>query len=157
MYAAKIDIGYLADSPNMISVCASWAYSQWGCQSAGSLEHAMIQFTEGSSKGKIPITLVALYNQKPAGMISLWQSDFKERPELSPWLASLFVHPFYRGNCIASLLIEKLEDEARRLGYSRLFLVTEEAKNLYVKHCWKELELVKTNYGEASLMSKDLS
>ncbi|WP_348524185.1 hypothetical protein [Mesorhizobium sp. LNHC229A00] len=29
-------------------------------------------------------------------MISLRQGDFKERADLSPWLASLYVHPSHR-------------------------------------------------------------
>jgi GNAT superfamily N-acetyltransferase len=157
MGETTIIIGYLADYPEMIPTCASWAYGQWGCQSNGSLEHTMTRFTKGANKERLPFTLVALLdNQKPVGMISLWKSDLDNRPDLSPWLSSLFVHPFYRGRHIGSILIEKLEVEARRLGYLRLFLVTEEAKNLYTRHGWEELEQVKTSQGNASLMSKGL-
>ena len=156
MSETTINVGYLADYPDMILTCASWAYGQWGCQSGGSLKHAVARFTEGANKERIPLTLVALDKKKPVGMISLWKSDFNKRPDLSPWVASLFVHPFYRSNHIASFLIEKLEVEARRLGYIRLFLVTEEAKNLYIRHKWEELEQVKTIHGQAVLMSKDL-
>lgn len=116
----------------------------------------MAHFTEGANKERIPLTLVALDKKKPVGMIRLWKSDFNKRPDLSPWVASLFVHFFYRSNHIASFLIEKLEVEAHRLGYIRLFLVTEEAKNLYIRHKWEKLEQVKTIHGHAVLMSKDL-
>jgi GNAT superfamily N-acetyltransferase len=152
----EIKIGYLEDYPELIPACASWAYGQWGCQAGGSLERALTRFTEGANKVRIPLTLVALDKQKPAGMVSLWHSSFDKRPDLSPWLASLFVHPFYRGNHIASLLIEKLAAEARRLGYFRLYLVTEEAKGLYSKHGWQTMEWVITVHGNAALMSKDL-
>jgi predicted N-acetyltransferase YhbS len=151
-----ITIGYLADYPEMIPTCASWAYGQWGCQSGDSLEYAMARFIKGANKERLPFTLVALDNQKPVGMISLWKSDLNNRPDLSPWLASLFIHPFYRGHHISLYLIKKLEKEARRLGYLRLFLVTKEAKNLYTRHGWEELEQVKTIHGDASLMSKGL-
>lgn len=152
----QIQIAYLADHPPIIPVCASWAYSQWGCQSDGSLDRSLTKFTAGANKQELPITLVALVGQKPAGMVSLWLSDFDKRPDLSPWLASLFVHPFYRQTHIASSLIMRLELEARRLGYSSLFLITEDAKNLYSKYGWTELEQVKTCFGDASLMKKDL-
>lgn len=152
-----IEIVYLADHPDLIQTCASWAYSQWGCQSNGSLEHSIEKFTKGASKGNIPLTLVALLNQKPAGMISLWTSDFDKRPDLSPWLASLYVHPFHRNNHIATALIKRLESEAQLLEYSELFLVTEEAKNLYVKFGWVEIDQVETSYSKASLMKKGLN
>lgn len=153
----KVEITYLADHPNMISTCASWAYSQWGCQSGGSLNRSIERFTEGTNKEIAPITLVALVNQKPAGMISLWLNDYDKRPNLTPWLASLYVHPFYRHEHIATLLIEKLESEAQRLGYRHCYLVTEEAKNLYAKCGWEEIEQVETYYGNASLMKKNFT
>jgi len=156
MVETRIIIGYLADYPNMIPICASWSYGQWSYHSNGTLEHTLTRFTKGANKERLPFTLVALDNQKPVGMISLWKSDLDNRPDLSPWLASLYVHPFYRGRHISSSLIEKMEIEARRLGYLRLFLVTEEAKTIYIKHGWEELEQVKTGHGNASLMSKGL-
>lgn len=153
----KLNIDYLADHKEFIHTCASWAYGQWGCQSGGSLDRAIAKFTEGANKESLPITFIALYDTKPAGMISLWKSDYDGKIELSPWLASLYVHPFYRHKNIASCLIKELESEAFQRGYSRLFLVTEEAKNLYVKYGWTELEIVDTSYGEASLMTKLLN
>ncbi|MVB12748.1 Acetyltransferase (GNAT) family protein [Caprobacter fermentans] len=153
----KLDIIYLADNKEFIQTCASWAYGQWGCQSGGTLDRAIEKFTKGANKVSLPITLLALYDTKPAGMISLWESDFDGKLELSPWLASLYVHPFYRHKNIASCLIKELESRASQLGYSNLFLVTEEAKNLYVKYGWTEIEKVNTAYGKASLMMKSLN
>jgi len=89
-------------------------------------------------------------------MISLWMNDYEGKPELSPWLASLYIHPFYRHKNIAVSLINRLESEAHELGYTELFLVTEDAKNLYLQCGWIELEKVETVYGQACLMKKYL-
>jgi GNAT superfamily N-acetyltransferase len=89
-------------------------------------------------------------------MISLWQQDHEERSDLSPWLASLFVHPFHRKKGIASLLITALEKEAIRLGINKVYLVTEESKGLYEKHGWLEMAIAQTDHGTASLMFKEL-
>lgn len=150
----QLNIVFLADHPEFINTCASWAYGQWGCQAGGSLERAISKFTLGAGKENIPMTLMALYDEKPAGMISLWEADYEGKPELSPWLASLYVHPFFRHKNIATSLIRRLETEALRLGYGQLFLVTEDSKKLYQKCGWTELEEVVTHYGEASLMTK---
>jgi len=156
MEEPTIIIDYLADHTGLIETCASWAFGQWGCQSGGSLERATALFSEGTKKGSVPLTLVALVSEKPAGMISLWQSDFDGRPDLSPWLASLFVHPSHRKKGIASRLIKKLEAEACRLSFQQLYLVTEESRTLYQTHGWSEIDHVVTAHGEASLMSKRL-
>lgn len=156
MTEAPVTIDYLENHPDFIPVCASWAFGQWGCQSGGSFERAKKRFTEGANKTSIPLTLVAIADGKPAGMISLWESNFDGRPDLSPWLASVYVHPFHRKKGIALLLVKRLEAEAQRLGYKKLYLVTEESKGLYEKNGWQEMDQVTTHYGNASLMAKTL-
>lgn len=47
----------------------------------------------------------------------------------------------------------KLEVEAEGLGYKRLYLTTEDSKGLYG---WQEIDRVRTPFGHASLMAKDL-
>lgn len=153
----QIEIMYLADLPDMVQTCASWAYSQWGCQSGGSLNRSIERFTKCANKDRVPITFVAFFNDKPAGMASLWLNDCDEKLHLTPWLASVYVHPFYRGMHIASLLIDKVESEARRLGYRHCYLVTEEAKTLYAKCGWQEIEQIETCYGNACLMKKNFA
>ena len=89
-------------------------------------------------------------------MASLWESDFSTKPQLSPWLASVFVHPFYRNRHVAAALVVRAEQEALRLGFDRCFLVTEEAEGLYSRCGWTVAEAVTTAYGPASLMTKNL-
>lgn len=156
MTDALIKIDYLENHPNMIQVCASWAFGQWGSQAGGSYERAKARFTEGASRNGIPLTLVALVGDKPAGMASLWANDLPERPDLSPWLASVYVHPFHRNKGIALSLVKRLEDEAKRLGHNNLYLVTEESKGLYEKNGWQEIDQVITHHGTGSLMTKAL-
>ncbi|WP_234819722.1 GNAT family N-acetyltransferase [Sinorhizobium americanum] len=143
--------------PNFIPVCASWAFGQWGCQSDGSFAQAEREFFEGAQTKSIPLTLIAIEADKPAGMVSLWESDFRGRLDLTPWLKSLYVHPFHRNKGIALLLIKRLEQEAWRLGHRSLYLTTEDAKALYAKAGWQEIESVRTPYGEAALMTKALT
>ena len=156
MEQGKIKFYHLADHKDMIPVCASWAYGRWGCQSGGSIERAINRFSEGANKKKIPMTLVAMMDGKPAGMASLWESDCESKLHLSPWLASLYVHPFYRGLGIASDLVKKLEKESFNLGYKHLYLVTEDAGALYSKLGWTKLEDAKTLHGNALIMEKSL-
>ncbi len=150
-----IEITYLADHPEYIQTCSSWIYGLWGSQSGGTYERALRKFTDGANKESLPITFIALRDSKPAGTVSLWKTD-ASRPELTPWLSALYVHPFHRNKGISLNLIERLIAEAYRLEIEELFLVTEEAKDLYERFNWIEIEKITTPYGEASLMRKQL-
>lgn len=154
---SKIAIEPLNTCPEMIPVCASWTFGHWDCQAATTFEETNRLFCDAANDtSSLPLTFVAVANGKPAGMISLRENDFKERTDLSPWLASLYVHPAHRNLGISLLLIEKLETEAERLGYKRLYLTTEDSKSLYEKNGWQEIDRVRTPFGDASLMAKDL-
>ncbi|WP_246651696.1 GNAT family N-acetyltransferase [Rhizobium laguerreae] len=150
-----VTIEYLERFPNFISICASWSFGQWGCQSNGSYEQTRGEF-EASTKSSMPLTLVAIENALPVGMVTLADRDFDGKSHLSPWLKSLFVHPFHRKKGIARLLIERLEHEASCLGCKSLYLTTEDAQLLYEKSGWRAIDHVQTSYGEAALMKKAL-
>ncbi|XKM37681.1 GNAT family N-acetyltransferase (plasmid) [Rhizobium ruizarguesonis] len=152
---SPVTIEYLERLPNFISICASWTFGQWGCQSHGSYEQTRAEFEE-AKKGSVPLTLVAIENALPVGMVTLADRDFDGKSHLSPWLKSLFVHPFHRKKGIATLLIERLEHEALRLGYKSLYLITEDARVLYEKSGWQAIDCVQTPYGAAALMERVL-
>lgn len=73
----------------------------------------------------MPLTLIAIENASSVGMVTSADRDFDGKPHLSPWLKSLFVHPFYRKKRIATLLIERLEHEALCIGCKSLYLMRE--------------------------------
>ena len=156
MEQEKIKFYHLADHKDMIPVCASWAYGRWGCQSGYSIEHYINRFSEGVNKKKIPMTLVAMMDGKPAGMVSLWASDCESKPHLSPLLSFLYVHPFYRGRGIASGLVKKMEKESLRLGYKYLYLITKDAGDFYSQLGWNKIDDVKMLHWDALVMKKNL-
>lgn len=153
----KVAIEPLTACPEMIPVCASWSFGHWDCQTGTTFEETNRLFCDAvNGEASLPLTFVATVNHKPAGMISLRESDFKDRTDLSPWLASLYVHPSHRNKGVSLLLIERLELAAERLGYRRLYLTTEDSSGLYEKNGWQQIDRVRTPFGDASLMAKDL-
>jgi GNAT superfamily N-acetyltransferase len=89
----------------------------------------------------VPFCLVAEIEGKLCGTASIIENDEEARPELTPWLAALWVDEAARGQGIAAAL---LNDAARRcavLGIERLYLVSRPAlRDFYTSRGWREVE-----------------
>ena len=59
-------------------------------------------FFENTNVDVFPITFISIINNECIGTISVYENDFKERPQYSPWLASLYVKPKYRHKKLVS-------------------------------------------------------
>ncbi|HME88572.1 MAG TPA: GNAT family N-acetyltransferase [Chthoniobacterales bacterium] len=90
------------------------------------------------------LALVALENDVVIGTGCLKSNDLELRPQLGPWLGGLFVLPTHRNHGVATALIRRLLQEARRLDLSVLYLWTPSAESLYAKLGWKTV--VKLDY-----------
>ena len=55
---------------------------------------------------------------------SLWLNDHKFRPDLSPWVAGVYVTEECRGRGVAQALLAFAAENTWKLGYDRLFAVT---------------------------------
>lgn len=140
-------IHYLADRPDCVQACAAWAYGRWGVQrKSGSLNFALHVFEQGAQKGRIPLTVVMI-NQAtdlPVAMGSLWESDGTDWPGKTPWIASVYTLYRYRRQGLAARIIERLEHEAARLGFSTVFLHSGSAADYYRKLGYIELDQIPT-------------
>lgn len=152
-----VDITDLAEAPDLVDTCAAWAFGMWGCQSGGSFEKPRADFAAATLKGRSTFTFVARRDGKPAGMASFRASDFAGRPDLTPWLSSVYVHPDHRRVGLAHDLVRRVEAQAAHLGHSRLYLISEHAEMLYADLGWSTFDHVTGPHGPAVLMLKDLS
>lgn len=156
MDCENITVADLADYPAFIPTCATWAYEQWGKQVHGDFDRTVKAFTGRAQKDAIPFTLIALDGDKIVGMASMVECDLESRPDLTPWLASVYVRGDYRKNHIASRLVQKVEKKAAKLGIKRAFLRTEDAQLLYEILGWEVTDRAKTALGDAVIMAKDV-
>lgn len=137
-----IEIHYLADKPHHARTCATWEYLEWGMGGGKTLDDALASFT-GSQRDTLPVTLLACTDtDEPLGMVSLWASDCPIRPDITPWAASLYVAPGGRGRGLGTYLFDRIQGEARRIGFQRLHLMTQHSEGTYAALGWQVFERI---------------
>jgi len=150
----------LSQCPEFINTCASWSFGEWGSQCQGAkLEDVIERYKNVANKNGFRQTWVAIIKDKPAGMISLTDQDHPDRKDLSPWLASLFVHPSFRGNGLSKRLADELESEALNRDIQTLHLHTPTAEKLYSRWGYEKIEDLRDPTGfldKVCLMKKQI-
>ena len=150
-------IEYLADHKDVIPTLARWTYEEWSyLWPERTLSDVERLITERCNKEHIPISLVAIEKGEVVGMIELKTSDFKARPNLSPWLAGLYVDKLQRSNGVGTRLVHELENLAARLGASKLYLFTDDAEKFYSKLGWSVQERIVWQGLSVTVMEKNV-
>ena len=91
------------------------------------------------SGDKVISVLGLVDNDTLIGFISLFKYDGDERRDLSPWYATMYVKSEFRGKGYSKLLNDAIINEARNLGYSKIYLKTD-LVNYYEKFGAKYME-----------------
>ncbi len=132
-------IDTIADHPDLVETVARWQWGEWGHDSDDSLGARIASIGAQTDPDRIPTTFVALDGDEPLGSASLVTDDMSTHPELTPWLASVYVAPVARGRGVASALVRRVVQQAAALGVARLYLYTENARGLYEKLGWRAI------------------
>ena len=104
----------------------------------------------------MPRSFILLADGEPVGTASLIAHDLAERPDLTPWLAGVFVEPGARGRGLAAHLIAAVEQAARRNGVATLWLFTRTAEQVYIRSGWRTVDIVQHMDEPYVLMRRDL-
>jgi predicted N-acetyltransferase YhbS len=152
---AALRIEQLANRPEFLQVVAAWIYDEWW------------QYVEDTSLAKltdllrphlvsdqIPFSLVASLHTLPVGTASLVAHDVgtEQWPQLSPWLAAVYVVPEYRRGGIGAALVNAVTAQAGAMGTVVLYLLTTEREDFYSRLGWEVFD--RTELG--TVMSRSL-
>lgn len=133
-----MDIVYLHNKTEYITTVANWIYNEFVKDINKSVTiEKVIEFFSHSKENEFPITLIAINDNKCVGTVSIFENDLKTQNELSPWLASLYVHPEYRGQKIAQNLINRVIEIVNSMGYKKVYLRTEHTSEYYKRLGWE--------------------
>lgn len=134
-------IDYLCDRPEFVEELAELNFKEWGEFRPGdTLEARTERMRKACGKGAIPSVVVAIEDGRLLGGALLIDSDMKTRPELTPWLAGVYVKAEERGRGVASQLVNRIVEEAKTLGVQTLYLYTDAAQSLYARLGWEVVE-----------------
>ena len=98
-------------------------------------------------------------NGEPIGTASLKPNDLEARLDLTPCLGGMFVVPEWRRRGVASLLVRRALEEAKRLGYEKVYLWTDSvtAESLYLKLGWTVIERMDYSGRPSVAMARKIS
>ena len=135
-------IDYLADRREFIPTVAHWRHEEWGhLRPNETLDDRIARLERTCGHRQIPTTFVAVDDgAQPVGCASLVEHDMLTRPELSPWLAGVFVPHEQRRRGIGAALVGRVVAEARSLGVPRLYLYTPTTGAFYRRLGWSVVE-----------------
>jgi GNAT superfamily N-acetyltransferase len=157
MFSRKLKIVSIADRPDLIPLVGEWLWDAFWRAEGADLAETVAAITQSAiGAAGIPRTLVLLQNGVPAGTASLMADDLAERPDLTPWLAGVYVPPAQRGRGHATRLIAAVEQAARTAKIPALWLYTATAEPLYQRLGWQVAGSLRHAGSPVTLMRKAL-
>jgi len=140
-HGRTVTIDYLAHRHELIPTLAMWLHQEWGhLRPNETIDDRAARVERACGHCQIPTTFVAMADNQPVGCASLVEHDMLTRPELSPWLAGVFVPTQHRRRGIGAALVNRVVREARLLGVPRLYLYTPGSGALYLQLGWSFVE-----------------
>ena len=102
----------LKDEPQHISQLAEWHQHEWSSLNPGRTLEQRIETMQAYLRDDlVPSTYIAK-GPELMGSAAIIANDMETRPELTPWLASVFVAPAYRNQSIGSRLVKHVMQQA---------------------------------------------
>lgn len=149
-------IALLADHIKVLPTLADWYRDEWEpYYGVGGPGDAMSDLESRCNRNELPIGLVAVEGDHVRGVAAL---DIDRATSLTPSIVGLLVAPGYRGQGIATQLLESARILAGRLGHSRVYISTSILGDHLMRNGWRNCAPVRfLNNEQGSIFSYDLS
>jgi predicted N-acetyltransferase YhbS len=136
-------IEQLAQRPDVLPTIAAWIYDEWWTNVEGSNVGSLSELLQAHLiPNQMPLTLVASLERCPVGTVTLLAHDVDtdQWPELSPWLAAVYVVPGYRQRGIGAALVNAIVAQATALGVGSPYLSTVGREEFYARLGWEVVD-----------------
>ena len=146
----------LKDKPEHLLPLAQWHHAEWSYLNPLRSFDQRVQEMQEDLEGKvIPTTFVAEDAGELLGSACILADDMSSHPELTPWLASVYVNEIHRGKGIGSTLVKRVMQHAQENGVKRLYLYTPDQEQLYARLGWQLYSREPYNGTPVTIMSID--
>jgi N-acetylglutamate synthase-like GNAT family acetyltransferase len=115
-------ISDLRQRPEFFDSVADRIWQAWWKADGHPLDYISGRLRENLSVAPIPFALVAHDGEAFLGTSSVISSDLAERPQLTPWVAAVWVEPQARGRGIGAALVDRAAQDCFALGVCRTYL-----------------------------------
>ena len=135
--AETVTIVDLRDAPQFRETVIDQNYAEWASTVDMDRDTMAALFAVERSGDSLPVTLIAVANDKYLGCISLREGPLgiHKYPDAyhpdKPWISNIWVAAEARGQGLATRLIDEMENVAKNLGYRQLYISTFVADSLY--------------------------
>ncbi len=156
----RMKIVNIQTQPDCIPEIAAWLHQEWGYLSPEkTLDDRIRRLTERCRADDLPVTFMAINDDKVGGdenvgTVSLIPHDLKNRMDLTPWIAAVFVKPEARRRGIGNQRVGFAEAEAQRRGIPTLYLFTPDKQRMYARLGWTTIEEVEYRGEHVTVMTK---
>ncbi len=152
-----LEIVTVAERPDLAATVAPWTWEEWGRRKGRTLAQVTSRMLARRAAIGPEQHFFLLDNGAPVATASLVHDDLDERPDLTPWLASVFVQAPHRGRGHAVRMVRAVENACVTAGIPTLWLHTEHAAGLYARLGWEAVGPA-DDWGHAvTLMRRDLA
>ena len=100
-----LTIEHLADYPEYIDEVIDLICKEFGDEENYGFWESIVKHS--LNKDKLPLTFVAIMDNKLAGTVGLWRADLLSRQDLYPWLSALYVKEWTRTTEILDKLLQR--------------------------------------------------
>jgi GNAT superfamily N-acetyltransferase len=115
-------ISDLRQRPEFFNAVAMRIWQAWWEAEGASLDYISGRLRENMSDTPIPFALVAHDGEAFLGTSSVIASDLAERPQLTPWVAAVWVEEEARGRGVGAALVNRATEDCFALNIGRAYL-----------------------------------
>jgi GNAT superfamily N-acetyltransferase len=115
-------ISDLRQQPEFFEPVADRVWQAWWQPNGYPLATIRGRLEENMQDAPIPLALVAHDGSTFLGTASVIASDLDERPDLTPWVAAVWVEERVRGQGIGAALVDAAAHASFSLGFARVYL-----------------------------------
>jgi GNAT superfamily N-acetyltransferase len=112
-------ISDLRQRPEFVEVVADRIWQAWWKADGHPLDYISGRLRENLNARPIPFALVAHDGDSFLGTTSVIAADLAERPQLTPWIAAVWVDPAARRRGVGAALVDRAAQDCFALGAGR--------------------------------------